>query len=111
MHALESKNDKVILIRGGSGSGKTLVALTLFFEGLKRGYNVVLSYKNNRLINTLKYILERNKATKPLTKYIRFYSTGKVRPAGIGDDNYEETHDLAIFDEAQRMTKKLLEIR
>ncbi|BFH72886.1 hypothetical protein SJAV_08300 [Sulfurisphaera javensis] len=109
LDSVKKNIDKTYLVKGGSGSGKTLVAITLFFEALRHGYNVVLGYKNNRLLNTLKYILEKHYKTRPLTGLIRFYSTGRVKPAGIGDDGYNETHDLAVFDEAQRMTTKVIE--
>ncbi|QKR00887.1 DUF2075 domain-containing protein [Metallosphaera tengchongensis] len=87
--------DKTYLIRGSSGSGKTLVALVLLMEGLKRQVRTVLGYKNNRLLNTLRIALDE------VGGAIQFYSTGYGK--GVAEEKYDQDVDFLIFDEAQRM--------
>ena len=100
MEDLDNNVNRTYLVRGESGSGKTLVALTLLIEGLKRKKRTVLAYKNNRLLNTLRNVL------KPLSGAIRFYST--AYQDGVGQPKFSEELDLVIFDEAQRMTKDVI---
>ncbi|MEM0173740.1 MAG: DNA/RNA helicase domain-containing protein [Sulfolobaceae archaeon] len=105
--ALEKGEEgKNFLIKGESGSGKSLLAVTLYLEALSRGYFAILSYKNNRLINVVRQALGSE-----LSMYVLFYSTG--RGFGIGEKRFEEWFkkrfgnrriDLIVFDEAQRMT-------
>lgn len=103
LSALDKGEDKTFLVRGESGSGKTLVALTLLFEGLNKKYNTILAYKNNRLLNTLKRILD------PLGgATIRFYSTG--RGFGVAEAGFTDPVDLVLFDEAQRMRTSNIQI-
>ena len=114
--ALEnSKQEKKkvnFLIRGASGSGKSLLAVTLYLEALSRGYTTILAYKNNRLINTVRKALGEK-----LSSFILFYSTGRKNPVGVGEKGFEEWFaekfsgrgiDFIIFDEAQRMTEKVI---
>ena len=110
LHTLESGEDKAFFIRGVSGSGKTLVALTLFFEAISRGYRTLLTYRNNRLLNTLRQALDRK-----LSGLIRFYSMGpQGKYRGVAERNFPLERwgklDLVIYDEAQRMTKENIEI-
>ena len=104
LRALESGEDRAFFVRGVSGSGKTLIAITLFFEALGRGYRVLLTYRNNRLLNTLRTALGRR-----LSGLIRFYSMGpQGRYQGVAEKNFPADRygplDLVIYDEAQRMT-------
>ena len=57
MQSLSGKENKIFLISGGMGSGKTLLALALLFNSIERGYGALLAYRNNRLINTLRKIV------------------------------------------------------
>mgnify|MGYP001772502924 CR=1 FL=1 len=102
LSALENGEEKTFLVRGESGSGKTLVALTLLFEGLKRKYRTILAYKNNRLLNTLRYVLHE------VSGAIMFYSTGFG--TGVAEPKFDQDIDLVIFDEAQRMKESNIEI-
>ncbi|MCQ4336456.1 MAG: DUF2075 domain-containing protein [Sulfolobales archaeon] len=108
----EEKKKVNFLIKGVSGSGKSLLAVTLYLEALSRGYTTILAYKNNRLINTIRNALGRN-----LSSFILFYSTGRKYPIGVGEKGFEEWFtkefgnlniDLIIFDEAQRMTEEVI---
>ncbi|MFP3203404.1 MAG: DNA/RNA helicase domain-containing protein [Sulfolobus sp.] len=108
----EEKKKVNFLIKGVSGSGKSLLAVTLYLEALSKGYTTILAYKNNRLINTV-----RNALGKELSSFILFYSTGIKNPVGIGEKGFEGWFtkefgnlniDLIIFDEAQRMTEEVI---
>nr|WP_240872370.1 DNA/RNA helicase domain-containing protein [Acidianus infernus] len=110
--ALEKGKRVNFLIRGTSGSGKSLLAVTLYLEALSRGYTTILAYKNNRLINTVRKALGNE-----LSSHIMFYSTGRREPPGVGEEGFENWFnkkfsktniDLIIFDEAQRMTEEVI---
>ncbi|BCU71524.1 DNA/RNA helicase domain-containing protein [Stygiolobus caldivivus] len=112
MDALERGERKNFLIRGNSGSGKSLLAVTIFLEGLSRGYFSFLSYVNNRLLNVVRQALGHEVST-----FIRFYSTGIKGYPGIGEEGFEDWFrgqfgerqiDLIVFDEAQRMREDVI---
>jgi hypothetical protein len=46
--SLERRERRSFLVKGISGSGKTLVALTLLFEALSRGYKALLGYNEQQ---------------------------------------------------------------
>ena len=110
LDSLKKGENEAYFIEGVSGSGKTLVALTLFFEAISRGYKTLLAYRNNRLLNTLRVSLG-----KELSSLIRFYSMGpQGRYKGVAEKNFPFLKygffDLIIYDEAQRMTEENIEI-
>jgi len=109
LEALEKGVDKAFFIHGVSGSGKTLIALTLFFEALSRRYSTILAYKNNRLLNTLRLTLGPE-----LSGLISFYSIGPPRYGGVAERNFPTDKygrlDLVIYDEAQRMRDENIEL-
>jgi len=113
LDSLKNKENKVYFVRGESGSGKTLVALTLLFEAVSRGYKALIGYKNNRFLWTLKTILNIKRSKISLASLVVFYSTGrKGNYSGIGEWNFPiEKYgnlDLIIFDEAQRMSENVI---
>jgi len=113
-----SKNQEVCyIVRGKPGSGKSYLAVFLLLRAikdlplgkgvLKRQNIAVLGYRNNRLINTLRQIFRE--ASPGLDAILKFYSTG--RELGLAEGNPKYPHfKLVIYDEAQRMTKKQIEI-
>ncbi|MBP1356873.1 MAG: DUF2075 domain-containing protein [Sulfolobus sp.] len=115
MDALKKGEKKAFLIRGESGSGKTLLAFYIFLEALADGYKALLAYKNNRLLNTLEYILGRSGGSS-INSFLVYYSTGRPQ-MGVGEKNFEKQNpfknediDLIVFDEAQRMRKDVIEL-
>jgi DUF2075 family protein/DNA replication protein DnaC len=109
LSALKNNERKIFIIKGESGSGKSLLAFTLLLEAISKGYKALLGYKNNRLINTLR------KAFPQLSQLIQFYSTGpRGHYSGIGEKNFPLDKygklDLVIYDEAQRMSEDVIAI-
>lgn len=112
LSAVENEEDRTFLVRGSSGSGKTLVAVDLLLEAFLKGYQVFLAYRNNRLLQTLRQILETKDRKYNLSPKILYYSTGKN--VGIGEANFPAEKygkiDLIIYDEAQRMTESVIKV-
>ena len=110
LNALERGENRTFLVRGNSGSGKTLVAIDLLVEAFVKKYRVFLAYRNNRLLNTLKQTLETRDGKYNLSPSILFYSTGFNN--GIGEEKFSAERygkiDLVIYDEAQRMTEPVI---
>jgi len=110
LQAVEKQENRTFLVKGSSGSGKTLVAVELLLEAFVKKYTVFLAYRNNRLLNTLKQILQTGDGKHNISASIMFYSTG--RGQGIGEANFPADRygkiDLVIYDEAQRMTESVI---
>ena len=104
---LESgKKGIVYLIQGAPGSGKTLVAIHLLLASMKKHYQAILAYRNNRLINSIRDIF--NSIKRGLSAPIKFYSVGpRSGFKGVAEKNFNGPYfDIVIYDEAQRMTKE-----
>ena len=100
------KNNMVYLIQGAPGSGKTLVAIHLLLSTLAQGYQTILAYRNNRLINSIRDVF--NTIERGLSNPIKFYSMGpKAGFRGIAERSFNGPYlDIVIYDEAQRMTNE-----
>jgi DUF2075 family protein len=103
---LKNKNKVAYFIQGSPGSGKTLVAIHLLLSTLTKEYQVVLAYRNNRLINSIRNIFDS--IERGLSNPIKFYSVGpRAGFRGVAEPNFQgPSLDLVIYDEAQRMTKE-----
>ena len=100
------KKDLTYFVQGAPGSGKTLVAIHLLLSGLTRGYQTILAYRNNRLINSIRTVFQ---SCEPgLSNPIKFYSVGpRANFRGVAEKNFQGRQlDLVIYDEAQRMTRE-----
>ncbi|EZQ12035.1 MULTISPECIES: DNA/RNA helicase domain-containing protein [Acidianus] len=112
LDSLRDNERRAFVIRGESGSGKTLLAFYIFLEALTKKYRTLLAYKNNRLLNTLRYLLRGSK-DGAIDSLLMFYSTG--RQIGVGESKFQNPYgndniDLIIFDEAQRMRRDIIEL-
>lgn len=110
LETLKSGRKTIFLIRGKMGSGKTLVALNIILEATRLGYFGLISYRNNRLINTM-----RRAVPAQIRPLIRFYSTGPLRNNGIGEPGFRvedllKPLDFIVFDEAQRMSESVIDL-
>jgi len=103
LEKLKKDEGGVFFIRGGPGSGKTYLALSLWVASFKMGKQTALAYKNNRIVETLSYIVSKidkegtTKKNTPVDYFIK-----------LADSKRESTFDLIIYDEAQRMTEQTI---
>lgn len=99
LEKLEKDEEGVFFIRGGPGSGKTYLALSLWVASLKMGKQTVLGYRNNRIVETLSYIVSKINTEKipPIDYFIK-----------LADSKRDSTFDLIIYDEAQRMKEQTI---
>ena len=102
----QNRSNIAYFIQGAPGSGKTLVAINLLLHALEEEYQSILTYRNNRLINSIKKIFDS--VEQALSNTIKFYSVGpKAGFRGVAEKNFKgPLFDLVIYDEAQRMTKE-----
>jgi uncharacterized protein len=114
LEVARSKQKACFLVRGGPGSGKSYVAVLLLLDalkgveptGLRRRSPAVLSYRNNRLINSIRRVFAE--CESGLDAVVHFYATGQQGNPGLaGGDPLSpdfQRYNLVIYDEAQRMT-------
>ena len=100
--ALGKEGDQQFLIEGGPGSGKTLIAIELLIKALSMNKQSVLCYRNNRMVESLRKLFAS--VDRGLDGVIKYYSTGRPGNPGVAEEGWKTKLDLAIFDEAQRMT-------
>jgi hypothetical protein len=117
LSALEAGESNLFyLIEGTSGSGKTLIALTLFLEAISHGYTALLGYVNNRLVNILRNALVSTLGSKghALSKLLGYSAVGARKFTGFCEarhdyNKYGYKLDLLILDEAQRLPQWAVE--
>lgn len=111
MEAVREKRRATYLIQGAPGSGKTLVAIHLLLRGLAEGRRSVLTYRNSRLIASLKEVTSDPSKEAHIDVPIKFYSTGRPWNPGLAEPAYRGPNfDLAVFDEAQRMKMENIDL-
>lgn len=89
----------VILVKGGPGTGKTVIALHLLaiIAGMKnKSYNVHYATKSKPLLEGVKFQLPRGSKAKMLFHNVTQYVPANCEENGI---------DVLMIDEAHRMTK------
>lgn len=96
LHKLQRKS--VILVKGGPGTGKTVIALHLLaiIAGMKgAGLNVHYATKSKPLLEGVKFQLPRGSKAKML-----FHNVTQYVPANCNENEI----DILMIDEAHRMT-------
>ncbi len=102
--ALQGSQRKVIIVKGGAGTGKSLIALQLLGELYKDGRS-----QTNFYVAKSSYIKESY--FKKLTRNVPNYKFLKTLFRGSGDffkegSNIAKQFDCLIVDEAHRLTQK-----
>jgi len=91
----KSKEKAVIIIKGGPGTGKSVIALEVMGELLRKGLNVVHATGSSAFTNTLRKILG-TRSSKQFKFFNSFIDPTKFKENGI---------DVLICDEAHRIRK------
>jgi len=82
MAAARLREPSVFLVSGGPGSGKTLLAIHLLLAAAREGRQTVLVVRNNRLMESLRAILDKQKIGA--NGVLKYFSHGR-RPNHRGD--------------------------
>ena len=102
VEAIEHNEGGQFIIQGGPGSGKTMIAVELLLRSLSMKKQSVLCYRNNRMVESLRKLFASIESG--LDGVIKFFSTGRPNNPGVAEMGWQSKLDVAIFDEAQRMT-------
>ena len=99
-YALDAKDKTTIIVNGGPGTGKSVVAMNAFVELLKHEKNIKFIAPNASFRTTIIDMLTRNKK----------YSKKRVGALFSGSGNFYSSNynefDVIIVDEAHRLKKK-----
>ncbi len=90
----------VFLVRGGPGSGKSLLGHRVFFQSMALGKRCVFAVRNNRLMHSLREILDPE--YRGVRGALKYFST-KPRGAEGVEDSDAQIADILVCDEAQRL--------
>src|SRR3989338_3485482 len=91
----KSKEKSIIIVKGGPGTGKSVIALEVMGELLRKGVNVVHATGSSAFTNTLRKILGTRSANQ-FKFFNGFIDKTKYKEDGI---------DVLICDEAHRIRK------
>lgn len=91
---------RTIIVKGGPGTGKSVVSMNAFGELLKKELNVKFVAPNASFRTVLMEMLARNKENK--RNRINFLFAGSSQFYNSGPDDF----DVLIVDEAHRLKKK-----
>jgi len=93
----EKNNEKnVVIVKGGPGTGKTVIALNILAEMAAKNKSVFFSSKSKPLIEAIRHKVDRNNAK------LLFQNLTPFIPARIKENQV----DILIVDEAHRIGKK-----
>ena len=98
--AQEDCEKNVIIIKGGPGTGKTVIALHILAEiagNKNKKYNTFFSSRSKPLIEAIKYKMQRGEKAKLLFTSLNPFIPSRVK---------ENELDLLIVDEAHRIGEK-----
>jgi uncharacterized protein len=99
------KENSVIIVKGGPGTGKTVIALHLLAEyaGHKeKKYNIFFSSRSKPLIEAIKYKMDRGQKSGDVNAKILFTGLDPYVPARTKENEL----DILIVDEAHRIGEK-----
>ncbi|PIZ54822.1 ATP/GTP-binding protein, partial [Candidatus Woesearchaeota archaeon CG_4_10_14_0_2_um_filter_57_5] len=94
IHSAERNNEtSVIIVKGGPGTGKTVIALHILAHVAAKGRSVFFSSKSKSLLEAIKYKVRRKDAN------VLFSNLNQFVPSRMG----QEELDVLIVDEAHRI--------
>src|SRR3989344_2464892 len=99
------KENSVIIVKGGPGTGKTVIALHILaeFAGHKeKKYKIFFSSRSKPLIEAIKYKMERGQKVGEVNAKILFTGLNPYVPTSVAENEL----DILIIDEAHRMGEK-----
>jgi len=95
--AEKEEENSVIIVKGGPGTGKTVIALHILAEiagNKKKKYNTFFSSRSKPLLEAIKYKLDRGDNSKLLLQNLNSFIPSRVNESEI---------DVLIVDEAHRI--------
>ncbi|MFH0929102.1 MAG: DUF2075 domain-containing protein [Candidatus Aenigmatarchaeota archaeon] len=102
----ENKGENsIIIVKGGPGTGKTVIALHILaeFAGHKeKKYNIFFASRSKPLIEAIKYKMERGQKVGEVNAKILFTSLESYIPQRVDENDL----DILIVDEAHRIGEK-----
>lgn len=99
--------EKVFLISGGPGSGKSLLSVHLLLRLISNGQSTVLALRNNRLMTILRTCFDQS---YPGASGATIYSSVPRSQRGLGDKGFKGYFDCVVCDEAQRFGFNNIEV-
>ena len=102
-----ARENRVFIVQGSPGSGKSLVAIHLLLKALSKGQQTLLALRNNRLMTILRQCLNQ---AYPGASGTTIYSSVPRTGRGLGDVGYSWNGDLVVCDESQRFNEQNLPI-
>ncbi len=103
--AERNKGNSVVIVKGGPGTGKTVIALHILaeFAGHRdKKYNIFFSSRSKPLIEAIKHKMERGQKVGEINAKILFTSLDPFVPTRVGENEL----DILIVDEAHRIGEK-----
>lgn len=101
----DKKENSVVIVKGGPGTGKTVIALHILaeFAGCKdKQYKIFFSSRSKPLIEAIKYKMERGQRAGEVNAKILFTNLNPYVPTRISENEL----DILIVDEAHRIEEK-----
>jgi len=99
------KEASMIVVKGGPGTGKTVIALHILAEfagHTDKKYKIFFSSRSKPLIEAIKYKMERGQKIGEVNAKILFTSLDPYAPTRVGENEL----DILIVDEAHRIGDK-----
>jgi len=102
----ETNNEKsVVIVKGGPGTGKTVIALHILAEFAghnDKKYKIFFSSRSKPLIEAIKYKMERGQKVGEINAKMLFTNLEPYTPTKVGENEL----DILIVDEAHRIGEK-----
>lgn len=106
LDSIEKGEEKLFLVQGQAGSGKTLMALHLLLRLGTTQKSVGLGVRSPNLLKVLRKILNAGPDDR-ISRLVRYiFTTGTDYTSGLINDREDQSYDVIICDETQRIQEK-----